>query len=346
MKINHSKPYFDHTDQSALSEVLKDAFVSTGKRNCQLAEMLSSILKKRYVIPTQSGTDSLAAALKVMNLNKKAKVAIPAYICSAPLDALALNNYEPIPVDIDRKNLAISIDHANNLSDSEAIIAAHLFGIPAPFYKIKHPNLIEDCAQTLGTEIDGKPIGSMGDFAICSFYATKLFTTGHGGALAVNEKYLFDKIQYLFNHDKQDEWSPHWHFGLSDLNAALGISQLQKLNYFLAERKKIARIYRKALGQIDELPNSIYSRFLVLADGDLNILIKKFNIAGIEAKRPVYKPVFQYLGLNSAEFPNAKWAHDHIVSVPIYPGMADREIDYIAQFLEENRNEMRCWPPA
>ena len=346
MKINHSKPYFDSTDESALCDVLKDAFISAGERNRRLAELLSQILKKKYVIATQSGTDALSAALRVMKLKKGAKVAVPAYICSAPLDAVALNSLSPVPVDIDRETLAISIDQADRSADTVAIIAAHLFGIPAPFYKIKHPNLIEDCAQTLGTEIDGNPIGSMGEFAICSFYATKLLTSGHGGAVAVNDKTLFEEINDLFNHDKRDIWYPHWHFALSDLNAALAVSQLQKLDFFLKERKIIAGKYCQALGEGKGLPKSIFSRFLVIAEGDFSDLLAKFHATGIEAKRPVYKPIFQYLGLDPERYPNAQWAHEHIISVPLYPGMTDAETDYIATFLEENRNEMRCWPPA
>lgn len=346
MKINHSRPYFDTRDEQALSGVLKDAFLSTGARNKTLGKLLGKILQKKYAIATQSGTDALSAALQVLKLKKDTKVAVPAYICSAPLDALALNDCVPVPVDIEKQNLAISIEQTNELKNPGAIIAAHLFGFPAPFHKIEHQHLIEDCAQTLCAEVDGKPVGSMGDFAICSFYATKLLTTGHGGAIAVDDETLFQEIQNLFNHDKQENWYPHWHFELSDLNAALGISQLEKLGSFLEERKTIAKRYMLAMGEKKPLPNSIFSRFLVIAESNLPSLVEKFNVAGIEAKRPVYKPLFQYLGLSPEQYPNAQWAHDHIISIPIYPGLTDSEINYVETFLEANHNEMCSWPPA
>ena len=133
---------------------------------------------------------------------------------------------------------------------------------------------------------------------------------------------------------------------MSDLNAALGISQIDKLNKMLSIRREIASRYLKALGGKSDLVNSIYSRFLVITEEKCDKMIEVFNKEGIEAKRPIYKPLFQYLQLDAKEFPNAQWAHDHIISVPIYPGMVEPEIDTIETFLEANRNELRSWPPT
>lgn len=346
MKINHSKPYFDTTDEQAVLEVLHDKFVSSGPRGIALGEKASCLLGKNYGIPTQSGTDAMAASLSVLNLKPGTKVAVPAYICSAPLDALAMFGCEPIPVDIDRDSLAISIDKINETQDLNTVIAAHLFGIPAPFYKIENKILIEDCAQTLAIDIDGHRVGSMGQFAVCSFYATKLLTTGHGGLVAVDDEVLWNNINALFSHDKQDEWLPHLHFKMSDLNAALGLSQIGKIDKMILERKNIAARFLNAMGNKDGLPNSIFSRFIVVTDGFVDAMIEKFNRVGIESKRPVFKPLFQYLNFDSKKYPNAQWAHEHIISVPIYPGMKESEIEAIETFLEANRHELRSWPPT
>ena len=273
-------------------------------------------------------------------------MALPAYICSAPLDALAMSGCEPVPVDIDRDSLAISIQQTNDKKDVGAVLAAHLFGIPAPLYQLEHFNVIEDCAQTLDISIDGHKVGSMGRFAVCSFYATKLLTTGHGGVIAVDDQALYEKLNSLFLHDKQEEWSPHSHFMMSDLNAALGISQIEKFDKMLMIRRKIASRFLKALGNEQGLISSIYSRFIVVTEKGADQMISAFNSAGIEAKKPVYKPLFQYLNMDKKQFPNAQWAHEHIISVPIYPSMTELEIDVIETFLEANRYELRSWPPA
>ena len=344
MKINHSKPYFDATDNKALLTVLENKFVSSGLLVQKFGKLGASLLGKEYGIPTQSGTDAISAALSVSGLNKNPKVALPAYICSAPLDALAISGCKPVPVDIDKDSLAISIQQTNENKNIDAVLAAHLFGNPTPFYKLEHNNVIEDCAQTLAIEINGHKVGSMGRFAICSFYATKLLTTGHGGLIAVDDPALYKQLTTLFTHDKQERWSPHFHFMMSDLNAALGISQIKKFDTMLAIRQKIACRFLKALGNKSKMVNSVYSRFIVITEGSSDRMISAFNNAGIEAKKPVYKPLFQYLNMNKKQFPNAQWAHEHIISVPIYPGMTESEIDAIETFLEANRYELRSWP--
>jgi perosamine synthetase len=346
VKINHSKPYFDASDDEAVLKVLRDHFASNGPQAQNLGRRGALLLGKKYAIPTQSGTDAITAALTVLGLKSGSKVVLPAYICSAPLDSLEFCGCEPVPVDVDKKTLALSIQQTNDKKNIDAVLAAHLFGIPAPLFQLDNSTLIEDCAQTLAISVDDHKVGSMGKIAICSFYATKLLTTGHGGLIAVDDEDLFKKIKNLFIHDKQDEWAPHLHFMMSDLNAALGVSQMIKLNEMLSIRQKIATRFLKALDNGYELGNSIYSRFIVVTEGLSDDMICAFNIAGIEAKKPVHKPLFQYLNLDKKQFPNAQWAHEHIISVPIYPGMTDSEIDTIETFLEANRHELRSWPPT
>jgi dTDP-4-amino-4,6-dideoxygalactose transaminase len=344
MKIAHSKPYFDDSDLHSVSEVLKKRFVSAGDLCREFGQQMSGALNRKWGIPTQSGTDALTAALKLTG-GDKGKVLVPAYICSAVLDALAANNLEPVPVDVDRKTLSISTEIANSL-DVSIVVGAHLFGIPAPFERLENKILIEDCAQTLDPE-QKFGVGTNGKFVVCSFYATKLLTTGHGGMLLGDCPGDYEKAMNLFVHDKQEAWTPHWHFLMSDFNAALGITQLNKLPGFLEERQKIAGRYIRALTGGENMPSSFFSRFLVAVEDDsIDSMIEHFNDQGIEAKRPVYKPLYRYLNRADKDFPNAAWADKHIISVPIYPGMEEGEIDKVESFLEKNKNALRCWPSA
>ena len=347
MKINHSKPYFDSSDSDSVLRTLESRFVSCGPLSLKFGESSAAYLGKKYGIPTQSGTDALTVALKSLNLPKGSEVAVPAYICSAPLDSLALCGLKPVPVDVDRETLSISVEKLNSGKDYPAVIAAHLFGVPAPLHLIENINVIEDCAQTLGCNINGRRVGSLGKLAICSFYATKLLTTGHGGLVAVDDPSLNESIFKLLDHDKQEKWEPHLHFLMSDLNASLGIAQLSKLDFMIEKRKEIAARFYKALGNKGDLPESIFSRFLVFpSEGEVEDIIEKFHEAGIESKRPVYKPLYKYLELDDDAFPNAKWAHENIISVPIYPALSEPEIVYIENFLENHKDDLCCWPSA
>ena len=344
MKINHSKPYFNSNDFDSVKDVLTRAYTTNGPVAAEIAKMSASLLGKKYGIAVQSGTDALTTAFKILDLPKYSEVAVPAYVCSAPLDALSIASLKPKVIDIDKDTLSISINQLNGGIINSYVLATHLFGIPAPIYKIKNSFIIEDCAQTLATEIDGRKVGSMGDVSVCSFYSTKLIAAGHGGIIAVDSELLFNKINDLLVHDNREDWKLHYHFLMSDFNAALAKSQLLKLDDMILRRKAIAKRFLAASGEKESIERVVYSRFLVIAFDGADKLIKKFNEAGIEAKRPVYKPLFKYLNLPPEEFPNAEWAHNSIVSVPIYPALTEIEIEYIEHFLEDHKDEFRCWP--
>ena len=344
-KINHSKPMLDAGDIVSLNDALSSGYLSHGSRAEEAGRQMSAILGMDSGLAVQSGTDALTLALLGLGLSEGGRVAVPAYMCSAVLDALALAGLVPVPVDIDRETLAISPDLIPD--GVSAVIGAHLFGIPAPLHRVVGAPLVEDCAQTLGTEVGGRRVGSMGSVSICSFYATKLLTSGHGGGVATSDRAVYARMLELVTHDKIDEWSPRRHYLMSDLNAALLLSQLAKLDSMLERRRTIAAGYLAAMGAGKLASGSVYSRFLVVPGGvSADDILADFEAAGIEAKRPVYTPVFACLGCSVEEFPNANWAHENLVSVPLYPALTKAEIDRVEMFLEAHANELRCWPPA
>jgi dTDP-4-amino-4,6-dideoxygalactose transaminase len=170
--------------------------------------------------------------------------------------------------------------------------------------------------------------------------------TGHGGLLAGNDTELFERAERLFKHDNNDIWEPRQHSLMSDLNAALGLSQMKKLRFFIRERRKLATRFAQAIGE-KKISGGVYSRFLVIpADGKggADSLIARFMKKGIEAKRPVYRPLCMCLGQDCRKYPNAMWAHENIVSVPLYPGMPEEHVERIENFLEKCKDEINCWP--
>jgi dTDP-4-amino-4,6-dideoxygalactose transaminase len=344
MYIPHSKPFLDNSDMLSVKKVLESAYLSSGTVSEKFSTYISALFGRNYAVPTQSGTDAVTLALSALQPEQNDKIAVPAYVCSALLDALKLNSLIPVPVDISKSTLAIDCNTVNEQAGTFfAVIGAHLFGIPAPLHKIQHNRLIEDCAQTLNAETENIKTGTTGIITICSFYATKLLTTGHGGAVVTDSFDLFNRMSKNIDHDNNSEWTPHFHFQMSDYNAALGLSQIQKLDFFLRKRRDIALRYHKALGaEKDFNSKESYSRFIVIAEKGADDLINKFNSSGIEAKRPVFKPIHRYLNLPVKNFPNTEWAYSHVVSVPLYPAMTELEIEFIENFLEKHKNEMRC----
>jgi UDP-4-amino-4-deoxy-L-arabinose-oxoglutarate aminotransferase len=344
-RIPHSRPTLGPADQTALAEVLAGGHLTHGPRAERLGAAMAARLGRRWGIAVQSGTDALTAALALLDLPPGAPVGVPAYSCTAPLDAIAALGLTPVPIDIDRETLAISPPAANACPGLGTIIAAHLFGIPAPLAEIRHPAWIEDCAQTLPAA--DVAVGRGGRLTTCSFYATKLLATGHGGLLAGDDPADCARAMDLFRHDQRDTWRPHLHFLMSDLDAALGLAQLARLDEFIAARRRLAERFSRALGIATRLPAGNVSRFLVEADpARLTTLLAEFADAGIEAKRPVHLPIYRALGRTAAEFPGAAWADATLLSVPLYPAMAEAEAVRIEAFLESHRHDLRRRPSA
>lgn len=341
--ICHSQPTFTIDDEISLRNVLRSGFVTNGPTARKFGSEVARLTRRKWGIATQSGTDALVTSLHILGVREGDRVAMPAYMCSSPLDAVAIFRAIPVPVDIDRNTLSIDPSRTNELENIKCVIVPHLFGIPAAVNSIRTEIIIEDCAQTLTMNIDSMPVGAHGLLSICSFYGTKLLATGHGGMVLGNDGDLEKKAIDLLTHDNRENWEPHYHFFMSDLNAALGLSQLQRLQSFIDRRREIAGRYLSALTGNDALPNSIFSRFLVVAR-NVEHSLEYFRSQGIEAKRPVYKPISMMLNLNARQYPNTSWAHDHIVSIPIYPGLNESEIEAIIAVLSKKKGELTPFP--
>jgi dTDP-4-amino-4,6-dideoxygalactose transaminase len=134
---------------------------------------------------------------------------------------------------------------------------------------------------------------------------------------------------------------------MSDFNASLGLSQFARLPSFISRRKELAKRFTHALTGSENTARSMFSRFIVVVEKkNFEAVAERFGRSGIEVKRPVFKPLYMLMGFGDRKFPNSRWAHDSIISVPIYPSMPEEDICRIEEFLEKNKNEMRCWPPA
>jgi dTDP-4-amino-4,6-dideoxygalactose transaminase len=301
---------------------------------------------REWGIAVQSGTDAMNMALDLAEIPEGSRVMIPAYICTAVLDALYENNLKPELIDISPKTYSISVEDVNK-SNSTFLIAAHLFGIKAELEGLaENKILIEDCAQTPPWNKKYQ-IGEKGLFSVFSLYSTKVLASGHGGIIVGDGEEYFRKAMDKLRHDNRSEWKVHKHFLMSDLNASLALSQLEKLDYFIEKRRNIAERFMRALDCNEKMPEkSCFSRFAVRAENGAQKFIESALKNGIEVKRPVYKPLYEYLHLPSENFPNTKKVYESLVSIPVYPALKEKEIKKIEAFLERKKNEISCRPSA
>jgi dTDP-4-amino-4,6-dideoxygalactose transaminase len=227
---------------------------------------------------------------------------------------------------------------------SKAIIAVHLFGLPVELDEILALGLpvIEDCAQALGAKLEDKMLGAFGEIVVCSFYATKLMTTGEGGMLLSGDPALLARARDLRDYDKKDNFAVRFNYKMTDLQAGLGRSQLGKLEKFLEQREELATVYNDHLASLPctlPLPRKgrIYYRYVISVRQDVQRLIQGLALQGIETARPVYRPLHQYLNLEG--YPGTEMAWNSHFSLPIHPSLSSKEVRRVCQALQKTLKE-------
>jgi perosamine synthetase len=219
-----------------------------------------------------------------------------------------------------------------------AVIAVHPFGRSAPIDEIVSLGapVIEDCAQSLGGSLKGKPVGSWGAMSVFSFYATKVITTGFGGMVCSNDARLVGRVRDLIRYDERSDENTAYPYGMTSFQAALGLSQLARIDGFIRRRKEIYDLYRRSLsGAGIELPppapqgEDIHYRFILEAQDRVDQVISRLHDRGVIARRPVFRPLYLYTG--GRALPGTEQAYARDVSIPLYPALTDEEARRVSE---------------
>lgn len=338
--IFHNKPTFDKKEEQAVCHVLRSGWVAQGKKVEAFENDLVKFQgQKGYAAAFSSGTAALYVAILSLGVKPGDEIILPSYACSSLLNAVFLAQAKPILVDINQDDLNISLAQTKEKISkrTKAIIITHTFGWPAQmkdFLKLNIP-IIEDCAQAIGSEYQGKKVGNFGDIAIFSFYASKLLTTGNGGMVYTKKRNIINKVKDFRQFDCRKNYKPRFNLLMSDLQAAIGRVQLKKLPEFLRKRNLIATKYSKIFKQeifksilIDLKPNNY--RCLLKTKKPLKLL--KYLLKNrIHATVPIenYELLHNYLKLNNKQFPGAEYFSKNFISLPIYPTLKSDEVKKI-----------------
>jgi dTDP-4-amino-4,6-dideoxygalactose transaminase len=258
------------------------------------------------------------------------------------LNAVNFLGAKPLLADVDPSsgNLTPQTVKKAIRKNTRAIIVPHLFGYPADVSGICRLGIpvIEDCAQCVGARIDGHPVGSLSNISIFSFYATKLITGGEGGMVTSFDRKIIKQIISFREYDNRAVYVPSFNFKMSDLRAAVARAQVKKLPLMIRKRHLLACRYRELLApfhRIFKLPlqengiSPVYFRFVVrcASAGLRDRIIKKMDAIGISCRKPVFIPLHHYLGLKG--FPGTDTIYRQALSLPLYPGLEIRDVDYI-----------------
>jgi perosamine synthetase len=340
MIIPHSRPAIDQNDIQAVSDVLASGHIAQGEKVRQFEDAVAKFVGVKYAVACSSGTSALHLALLGLGVGRGDGVITPSFVCASPYLAVMHAGGVPEIVDIDAEDLNISAETVKPRISrkTKAIIVPHMFGNPAKISELLDLGVpvVEDCAQSLGAEYEGRRTGSFGSLSMFSFYATKMITTGEGGMVLTDDHDLYARVAEMRDYDNKPLNPLRHNYKMTDFQAALGLSQMGKLSFFIERRRKLASLYSARLSQhgvkvLKHRQGSVFYRYVILIDHLLN-LQKKFKEAGLMCERPVFNSLNKNLFTDGC--PNSDWAFEHALSVPIYPSLTENEIDYLLQTLE------------
>lgn len=348
MSIPHSMPTLGSEEAKGLHEVLASGRIATGEEVVEFEQAMASYLGLEGAVATASGTAALHLSLLALGVKEGDEVICPSFTCSALLNAVYHCRATPCLVDVSEETMNISLTATRKAltKRTAAIIIPHMFGYPVEAmddFLALGPPIIEDCAQSLGATYQGRMTGTYGSAAIFSFYATKVITTGQGGMLVSRNKGLLEEVRDLRQYDKKEDYKVRYNFCMTDLQARMGRIQLGKLPSFLKTRKERAHVYDKHLRDLEGVmvprKGGIYYRYIVrIPGGKLDRAIGHMHREGIEAQRPVFRPLHRYLGLAGFEATDQVFAE--ALSLPIYPLLKAADVRHIALCLKKAMKDM------
>jgi perosamine synthetase len=344
-RISHSKPTIGLRELISLVPVIRSGKLGSGDKVSEFEEQVAKYIDLQYAAATSSGTTAIQLALRAMKVSSEDEIIIPSYICYSVMQAVENAGAKPVLADIDgfQPNLTKETIEKRVSKKTKAVVVPHMFGNVADIENISSLGIpvIEDCAQSIGAEFqDRTKAGSKGYMTILSFYATKMMAAARGGMILTNDQLIYDRLTDLMRYDGRNEAGECYNLSMTNLEAAIGITQLERLDQFVEQRKAIARIYEDYLADagLDEniiigKDGSVPFRFVYrLNDNqDISSVIGMMVEAGVRCDKPVFRPLHTYLNVQEKEFENTAYAQAHNISLPIYPSLKNSEADYVIE---------------
>ncbi len=341
--IPHSRPTIDPDDIQAVTDVMLSGHLAQGEKVRQFEEEVAAYLGRRGGVATSSGTSALHLAFLALGLSTGDEVLVPSYTCVALLHAVRYVGAIPRVVDIEPEgyNLCAHDSRRRLTPKVKAVVVPHMFGMAAdlaPLASLGIP-LIEDCAQALGGTYRGRPVGSIGAITICSFYATKMMTTGEGGMLLSDSDVILRRARDRRDYDGRMILETRFNYKMTDMQAAFGLSQLHRLPAFLERRGALASRYTAALRSLPITLPAVgpdrahaFYRYVIGVD-DAPRMARQLSRRGIECKAPVFHPLHGYL--KQEGFPHTEAAMRTALSIPLYPSLGEEEVDRLLGVVAE-----------
>jgi len=335
-EIPHSKPDVTEADRTAVCRAIESSMIAEGALTRRFEDAVGQWLGIAAGTAWSSGTAALAAALRAVGVGAGDEVVIPTYTCDAVERAVAACGASAVLCDVEDDRVLSARTVTPHVGPrTRAVVAVHIYGVVAdvPSLQAFGVPVIEDCCQSFGARHDGRFAGVTGAAVVLSFHATKLLTTAEGGMALSADPAVAERLR----RDKDGAGTAlGWmREPLSDMQAALGLSQLARYHQMLERRAALAERYRSALADLpialprDRPGSDVCFRFAVRTPRPFDEVQRAFLACGVHVRRGVDCLLHRRRGLGAGQFPNAERLFAETVSLPLYPALTDAEADRI-----------------
>jgi len=365
-KLPLFKTYWDEEDLKNVTKVIKrGSYWATGPEIKEFEKKIAEYVGAKYAITFNSGTSALHALLLAYDLKQGDEVIVPSFTFIATANAPLFVGAKPVFAEIEDRTYGLDPEDVKKriTPKTKAIIPIHYGGCPCLIRELKEIAedrnllLIEDAAESLGAKINDKKVGTFGDSAMFSFCQNKVISTGEGGAITTDSKEIYEKLKLIRSHGRletQDYFSSTgsmdyvtqgYNFRMPTMNAALGLSQLKKIDKVIKMRRDKAEYMTKKLSRIKEitLPTAppdyfhVYQMYTIRINDTNQIrdkLIQYLAEKGIMSKvyfDPIHLTHFyrNKFGFKKDDLPITEKISKQVLSLPLYPTLTEKEIDYI-----------------
>lgn len=379
--IPYGKQHIEDDDIAAVVEVLTSDWLTTGPKVDEFERALAQQVGAPFAVAVNSGTAALHAAMFAVGVGPGDEVIVPPLTFAATANCAVFQGATPVFADVDERTMLLDSRCAEDriTPRTRAIISVDLSGHPCDYDALaslarKHGLvLVSDACHALGASYKGRAVGSLADLSTFSFHPVKHVTTGEGGMITTGRGEYAERMKDFRTHGITRDWArmrgplaggelQPWYYEmqalgfnyrLSDINCALGISQLRKLDRFVARRREIAAAYTTAFGNSEGLSTPVVEPWaspawhLYIIRCDFKNLGKTRNqVVGELRERGVgtqvhYIPVhlqpfyIERFGTHAGMCPVAEEAYERMLSLPMYPGMTDSDVETVIHAVRE-----------
>jgi len=360
MNIPISKPNVGEEEIAAVSNVIRSGMIAQGPQVKAFEAQFAAYIGADHAIATNNGTTALHVAMMANGIGAGDEVIIPSFSFFATASAVIASGATPVFADIDPRsfNLDPAAAEAAITPNTKAIMPVHLYGLPADMVAFralceKHGLiLLEDSAQSHGAKINGQGVGTFGTAGF-SFYPTKNMTTSEGGMVTTNDARVAEKARMARNHGMSQQYlheSIGFNYRMTDIMAAIGLTQLAKLPAWTEQRNMNAVRYNEKLEGVitPALPENstldhVYHQYTVRVPEPCSrdAVVKAIQDKGVGVRvyypLPIHRqPIFQELGgYDNLELPETEKATQQVFSLPIHPLLTEEEQDYVIAVVNE-----------